>query len=356
MSAGSGFRPPLLLRAAGATLSGLWTISERVRRPAVLAERDRMISLCVARREVVASDENVVALTLVGARHRALPRWHPGAHLDLHLPSGRIRQYSLCGDPAWRDRYRIAVRRIPGGGGGSNEVHDALRPGVTVSTGGPRNAFPLVVPGFGSPADRVRFVAGGIGITPILPMLAMAQRLGVEWSMVYVGRSAESIPFRDEVERFGDRVEIRTDDVHGLPAADDLLGDCPDGTTVYACGPAPMLAEIHRSLIGRDRVELHVERFAAPPVVDGAEFTVTAVSSRRSVTVGPQETLLAALRRAGVDPPYSCQQGFCGTCRVRVLRGRVLHRDTLLTADERTDQMLTCVSRAVAGGHLDLEV
>jgi ferredoxin len=173
--------------------------------------------------------------------------------------------------------------------------------------------------------------------------------------MIYVGRSAESIPFLDEVRRFGDRVRIRTDDVDGLPGADDLLGECLSGTTVYACGPAPMLTAIRQRLIGRDDVALHFERFAAPPVIDGEPFPVSAATS--TVSVAADETLLAALQRAGVDAPYSCQQGFCGTCRIKVLNGVVQHRDTLLTEPERdAGMMLSCVSRARAGGHLTLEI
>jgi len=312
------------------------------------------LALVVADRQVVARDENVVALTLAAADGSPLPSWHPGAHLDIHLPSGRIRQYSLCGDPGQHGAYRIAVRRIPGGGGGSIEVHDKLPVGSTVTTSGPRNAFPFSVPGFGSPTRTVRFIAGGIGITPILPMLGLARRLGVNWSMVYVGRSADSIPFLDEVLRFGDRIEIRTDDVHGVPAADDLLGECGTGTTVYACGPAEMINAVRRRLIGRDDVELHFERFAAAPVVDGEPFTVSVASTE--VSVAADETLLAALQRVGITAPYSCQQGFCGTCRTRVISGEVQHRDTLLTTAERdSGLMLTCVSRAPAGVHLRLK-
>ena len=200
-------------------------------------------------------------------------------------------------------------------------------------------------------------IAGGIGITPILAMLNVAERLNVDWSMIYVGRSADSIPFVDEVRRFGDRVRIRTDDVDGLPSSDDLLGECPTGTTVYACGPAPMLTAIRQQLIGRDDVELHFERFAAPPVVDGEQFSVTVASSRAEITVAADETLLSALQRSGVAAQYSCQQGFCGTCRTRVLNGVVQHRDTLLTQPERASgMMLTCVSRAAAGSALTLDL
>jgi ferredoxin-NADP reductase len=336
---------------ADAAVAGLFGLSGKIRNMAPLPGVERDIRLVVADREVVAHDQDVIALTLTAPERDELPRWHPGAHIDVHLPSGRVRQYSLCGDPDVADAYRIAVRRIPSGGGGSIEVHDELVVGASITTSGPRNAFPLTVPGYGSPAQRFRFIAGGIGITPILPMLAQAEKLGVEWSMVYAGRSRDTMPFLDELVRFGDRIEIRTDDEAGLPTADDLLGDCPDGTTVYACGPAPVLTALRSALAGRDDVELHFERFAAPPVVDGRPFSVTVSSSGRAVDVGAGETVLAALNRAGVHAPYSCQQGFCGTCRVRTLGGDVDHRDTLLTDPERdAGMMLICVSRAADDG------
>jgi ferredoxin-NADP reductase len=351
------WRHGVVLGVADAAISGLWAISGSIRKMKPPAEPDRTIALTVLNRQVVAHDQDVVALTLADADGRPLPRWQPGAHLDIHLPSGRVRQYSLCGDPERTDSYRIAVRRILDGGGGSIEVHDDLAIGAAVTTHGPRNAFPLTVPGYGSPAQRFRFIAGGIGITPILPMLGFAERLGVDWSMVYAGRSHDSLPFIEEVKRFGSRIEIRTDDVSGVPSAPELLGECPDGTTVYACGPAPMLTAIRANLAGRDNVELHFERFAAPPVVDGREFSVTIASTGGTVQVGPDETLLAALQRAGVSAPYSCQQGFCGTCRTRVLAGGVEHRDTLLTEPERDNQMmLVCISRAADGEHLTLDL
>ncbi len=356
-SASGRSRHDPLLGLAKVVVSGVWGLTSSVRRPPPVAERDRTHLLRVVDRQMVAHDENVVALTLAAADGQPLPRWFPGAHIDIHLPSGRVRQYSLNGDPAVRESYRIAVRRIPDGGGGSIEVHDGLTVGATVTTGGPRNAFPLSMPGYGSPTRRFRFIAGGIGITPILPMLRQAQRLAIDWSMVYVGRSADSLPFADEVAKYGDRVAIRTDDVAGLPTADDLLGECADGTAVYACGPAPMLTAIRGRLAGRDNVELHFERFAAPPVADGREFSVSIASSGEVVGVGADETLLSALQRSGVSAPYSCQQGFCGTCRTRVLGGEVDHRDTLLTDPERgAGTMLVCISRAPEGERLTLDL
>ena len=166
-----------LLGLANATLKSIWSVSDALRRPATPPEPAAPLSLTVVDREVVAHDQNVVAFTLGATGGGPLPAWHPGAHLDINLPSGRIRQYSLCGDPASRTTYRIAVRRIPDGGGGSIEMHDGLPVGSTVTSHGPRNAFPLVVPGYGSPTTRLRFIAGGIGITPILPMIGLAARL-----------------------------------------------------------------------------------------------------------------------------------------------------------------------------------
>lgn len=350
-------RHDALVGLMDAAVWGFWGLSDAFRRVSAPPERDRSIALTVLDRQVVAHDQDVVALTLGAADGTPLPAWHPGAHLDIHLPSGRVRQYSLCGNPEEPDTYRIAVRRIPDGGGGSVEVHDDLRVGATVTTNGPHNAFPLTVPGYGSPTQRFRFIAGGIGITPILPMLGCAERLGVDWSMLYAGRSRDSLPFLDEVAQYGDRIEIRTDDVHGLPTAAGLLGDCPDGTTVYSCGPAAMLTAIRGQLVGRDNVELHFERFAAAPVIDGEEFTVSIASTGATVCVGAEETLLSALKRADAYPPYSCQQGFCGTCRTTVLDGKVDHRDTLLTSPEREDGiMLVCVSRAQRDERLTLDL
>ncbi len=356
-SASGRTRHDPFLGLAKVIVSGVWGLTSSVRRPPSVLERDRTHVLRVVDRKVVAHDENVVALTLAAANGQPLPPWFPGAHIDIHLPSGRVRQYSLNGDPAERDSYRIAVRRIPDGGGGSIEVHDTLAMGATVTTGGPRNAFPLSVPGYGSPARSFRFIAGGIGITPILPMLRQAQRLDIDWSMIYVGRSADSLPFIDEVAHWGDHVTIRTDDVYGLPTAEDLLGECADGTSVYACGPAPMLTAIRGRLADRDNVELHFERFAAPPVVDGKEFSACIASTGEIVNVRADETLLSALQRSGVSAPYSCQQGFCGTCRTRVLGGNVDHRDTLLTDPERrAGTMLVCISRAPQGERVTLDL
>ena len=187
----------------------------QLRNPGRGEARDALTAALAYRRlkTVIAVDEDVVALTLASANGDPLPRWYAGSHVDVLLPSGRIRQYSLCGDPADQSVYRIAVRRILSGGGGSIEIHDDLRVGDLLPIRGPRNAFPLVLPGVADGRDpsakQLRFVAGGIGITPILPMLSHAERLGYDWSAIYTGRSRASIPFLRELEGYGDRITVR---------------------------------------------------------------------------------------------------------------------------------------------------
>ncbi|NKY33902.1 oxidoreductase [Nocardia speluncae] len=316
---------------------------------------DRRIPVVVAGRRAEASDEDVVSLRLAAPDRRDLPRWRPGAHLDIELPSGRLRQYSLCGDPTATREYRIAVRRIPGGTG-SNEVHDALSVGTALMVRGPRNAFPFAAPGYGSPARRARFVAGGIGITPILPMMRLAETLGVDWSMVYTGRAPETLPFLDELHRFGDRVTVRTDDRCGLPTAGELLGGAGAGTAVYCCGPAPMVASIAEMVRGIPDVELHSERFSAPPIVNGAPFEIQLGAGGAVIDVPADRSALDVLLEYRPDQPYSCRQGFCRTCKVRVAAGVPDHRDRVLTPAERDHgDMLACVSRST-GGRLVLDL
>ncbi|MFC9786762.1 PDR/VanB family oxidoreductase [Rhodococcus sp. NPDC127528] len=310
---------------------------------------DSAMTLVVTDRTIVAQDENVAALTFGAPDGSELPAWQPGCHLDFHLPSGRRRQYSLCGDPADRTRYRIAVRAIPDGGGGSIEMH-GLAPGTTVTVRGPRNGFPFV--GHGS----ALFVAGGIGITPILAMVRAARAAGMDWQFVYSGRSRESMPFLDEIETWEqDRVFVRPDDEFGVPTADDLLGRAAAGGAVYCCGPTPMLDLVRENFPATAATALHFERFGAPPVLDGTEFEVELASTGEVLTVPADESALSVIRERLPGVGYSCQQGFCGTCKVRVLAGEPDHRETRLTAAEHETEMLICVSRS-AGPRLVLDL
>ncbi len=286
--------------------------------------------------------QDVVGITFVAPDGADLPRWVPGSHLDIFLPSGKQRQYSLCGDPDDLKRYRIAVRFIHDGGGGSREVHEGLALGDSVHIRGPRNAFRV------AEAESYFFVAGGIGITPILPMVRAAHRSGVKWRLLYLGRSRETLPFLDELAQFtSGTVEVRTDDEHGLSNMTEILSGRPETEAVYLCGPPPLLDAAHALMPGGGRAELHTERFSPPPVVGGPPFQVSLARSAVSVEVGAKESTLAAIRRVKPDASYSCQQGYCGTCMVKVLGGRVEHRDHKLLDSERADGgMLVCVSRA----------
>ncbi|MFF8970834.1 PDR/VanB family oxidoreductase [Streptomyces sp. NPDC014995] len=294
--------------------------------------------LVVAGREFAA--DGVLALTLRHPLGEPLPAWEPGAHVDVVLGPGLERQYSLCGDPADRDAWRIAVLREPDGRGGSAYVHGRLGEGDKVRVRGPRNHFALL------PAPRYRFVAGGIGITPLLPMLAAAEAAGAEWSLLYGGRSRASMAFTEELAAYGDRVTVAPQDETGLLDLGPVLDDLPEGTLVYCCGPGPLLDAVEaRCPSGA----LHVERFQPKeqPAGEDAEFEVELAQSGRTLTVAPGVSLLDAVRAAGVEVLFSCTEGTCGTCETDVLEGTPDHRDSVLTPQERQagETMMICVSR-----------
>jgi ferredoxin-NADP reductase len=292
----------------------------------------------ITKRELLTPD--VVALTLADPQGGLLPSWKPGAHIDVRLPSGRRRQYSLCGSPGRRTEYRIAVRRIADGGGGSIEMHDTFDVGDTLEFEGPRNAFYLV-----TDEREVLFVIGGIGVTPILPMIQTAQRHGINWRAIYAGRSWEYMPLLDEVVAVApDRVTVWADDERGRVAtAAELLADAGPATAVYVCGPSPMLESVRTARDEHADAPLHYERFTPPPVVDGIAFELELARSQRVLTVPANRSALGAMLDRDPTTAYSCQQGFCGTCKVKVLAGEVDRRGR---AAEGDDEMLVCVSRA----------
>ncbi|MEV0292189.1 PDR/VanB family oxidoreductase [Nocardia sp. NPDC050710] len=300
---------------------------------------------------ILAEADGVVSLTLRDPRGTPLPAWTPGAHLDVFLPSGRQRQYSLNGDPADRLRYRISIRRIAEGGGGSVELHDTMRVGDRLRIRGPRNAFPFIA------AQSYFFVAGGIGITPILPMVAAAARSGKPWRLVYLGRSRACMPFLDELARWrGGELVVRPDDEFGPPDLTTVIDRVPADAAVYVCGPPPLMDSACRRVSELDPMSaLHTERFSPLPVRDGVEFRIALRRTGRTVRVHAEESALTAIQRAIPGVAYSCRQGFCGTCKVRVVDGEVDHRDRLLADAERADSMLTCVSRS-HGGDLTLDL
>ncbi|MEV0640467.1 PDR/VanB family oxidoreductase [Streptomyces sp. NPDC050619] len=296
--------------------------------------------LVVDRRESAA--DGVLALTLRHPLGEQLPAWEAGAHIDVVLGPDLERQYSLCGDPADRTAWRIAVLREPDGRGGSSYVHERLGQGDKVRVRGPRNHFAL------RPAPRYRFVAGGIGITPILPMLAAAEAAGAEWSLLYGGRTRASMAFAGELSAYGDRVTIAPQDEAGLLDLASVLDDLPEGTLVYCCGPGPLLDAVEeRCPAGA----LHVERFQpkAQEASGNTEFEVELARSGRTLTVPADVSVLDTVRAAGVEVLFSCTEGTCGTCETDVLEGTPDHRDSVLDDEERAagETMLICVSRCL---------
>lgn len=306
------------------------------------------------RRKLVATRVTDVAQGIVSVELRdpngaELPPWQPGAHVDLHLPSGRVRQYSLCSDPEDRTHYRVAVLRAPNSRGGSAEVHDTVLEGRMLEISGPRNHFALCE------AKSYLLIAGGIGITPILAMATELTKLGRRWSMIYGGRTTTSMAFTTELAELGGDVDIVPQDERGLPDLDTAIRGCPPEIAVYCCGPEPMLQVVQALCVQHlPAGALHIERFTAAASATEAgtaqdhEFEVELARTGQVLTVPADRTVLDAVLHLLPAVPYSCREGFCGTCETTVLQGAPEHRDDVLTEVERAngDTMMICVSRA----------
>jgi ferredoxin-NADP reductase len=300
------------------------------------------IELRVLSRENVAN--NVDAFTLGRADGEALPAWTPGSHIDLTLPGGVIRQYSLCSDPGDVRQWRVAVLHEPEGRGGSVAAHKHLQVGARVHADGPRDNF-----GYRAETTDVLFIAGGIGITPILPMVHAADAAGVNWRLLYLGRSRDSMSFVCELEIHGDRVTVHPRDEHDrIDLASAITATGLINPTIFACGPEHMLDALAECC---PTGSLHVERFTGNGT--GVESTDTAfiveTGDGTEIEVAGDETILAAMTRCGVPALNSCQEGICGTCETVVLGGVPLHRDEVLSDEEResNETMMICVSRCV---------
>ncbi|MEV6113832.1 PDR/VanB family oxidoreductase [Streptomyces sp. NPDC052109] len=299
-----------------------------------------------------ALNDEVVLLTLRSPDSGPLARWSPGAHIDLVLGPGLVRPYSLCGDVDDPHAYRVAVLRARDSRGGSRHVHDELAVGDAVGVRGPRNHFAFL------PAARYRFIAGGIGITPLLPMIAAAEAAGADWRLLYGGRSRASMAFTDDLAAHGPKVTIRPEDETGLLDLDSVLGEPAPDTLVYACGPEGLLAAVEAGSRHWPVGTLHSERFAPrsgqprentenTDNTENTAFDVVLKASGVTLTVPPDRSVLNVLEDAGIPVMSSCAEGTCGTCEVPVLQGRPEHRDSVLSEDERLggQVMMICVSR-----------
>ncbi len=287
----------------------------------------------------------IVTLELRRTDGGPFPPWQPGAHIDLVLGAAPTRQYSLCGDPSDQHTWRVGVLRDPNGSGSSRYVHDELQVGATVRVRGPRNNFVLV------DSPRYLFIAGGIGITPLLPMIADVDAAGGDWSLVYGGRERCSMGFLPELEAYGPRVNVTPQDEAGLLDLDAVLGSPQDDTLVYCCGPEALLAAVEDRCGRWQSGSLHVERFRPRPADEAAEstsFEVVLKQSGVTLSVPSDRSILDIVDEAGVFVLSSCGEGTCGTCETGVIDGRPDHRDSVLGEPERASNecMMICVSRS----------
>jgi len=272
-----------------------------------------------------------------------VPRFTAGAHVDVYLPNGTIRQYSIASSTSDRARYLLGVKLEADGRGGSRCMHDELRVGQLLKIGLPRNNFPLA-----EDAALSIFIAGGIGITPIKCMIDRLQGIGRNFRLHYAVRARDEALFANELA--GDRLHLHVDAEHGgrVIDLDAIIAAAPQDAQLYCCGPAPMLAAFERACAGRPAKFVHLERFSAPDnaAATGGAYTVELARSKRTIAVKPNQTLLQALKAAGITIKTSCQQGICGTCETRVLAGTPDHRDMILSDDEKAanDTMMVCCS------------
>lgn len=272
----------------------------------------------------------------------ALPTFKAGAHIDLHLPNGLVRQYSLCNAPGERHRYVVAVKRDAQSRGGSQFIHESLRVGDVLAVGAPRNNFALA-----EDAPHTVLIAGGIGVTPMVGMVTRLRETGRPWQLRYSVREREDAAFLDELS--GEHFHLHVDAEHaGKPlAVADVVRRAAPGSHLYCCGPAAMLDAFEAATVAHARERVHVERFApAKPAADAGGFTVKLARRGDCVQVAPGQSILTALRGIGLALPASCEQGICGTCETRVLEGQPDHRDSLLSDEEKLagKVMMICCS------------
>jgi len=295
--------------------------------------------------------DGVKSLRLVCPEGSGLPAWTPGSHIELTLPSGLIRQYSLCGDPSDANGYDIAVLREANGRGGSVEVHDVLVSEASVGVRGPINRFPL------QDAPEYLFIAGGIGITPILPMVREAKRRGVNWTLVYGGRARSSMAFSAPLsDASSGNVSIVPEDELGRMDVAQILDAAAPGTAVYCCGPSGLITSVGDACAERG-LGFNFERFQADPdaerrTPDAAEafrsFEVELLKTGKVLPVAEDQSILEAVREVIPDVASSCEDGFCGSCETAVIAGIPEHHDSILSDSERAkgDTMMICVGRS----------
>jgi ferredoxin-NADP reductase len=317
-------------------------------------------------REVRQESAGVRSVVLCDPDEGELPAWQPGAHIQLALPSGRVRSYSLCSEPDDRSNYRIAVLREDDGQGGSVEVHTECRIGSRLRSSLPRNEFELTA------AAGYLLIAGGIGVTPLLPMAKRLAKQGARWRLLYLGRSKPTMAFQDEIAALGGAAQVVARDECERLDLDSVIRSEPLSSAIYCCGPNSLMVAV-ADVAKATGHSLHVERFGRPDlartvpaerwstleladeVATTAErtdpeepFEVELAASRKVVIVERDQTILSYVRSIRQGLTFSCLEGYCGTCETAVLAGAPDHRDTVLSDDERAANatMMICVGRS----------
>ncbi|QKJ20533.1 PDR/VanB family oxidoreductase [Microbacterium hominis] len=301
-----------------------------------------------------------LAATVVGCREVArdvlrielaavaetFPVWTPGSHVDVVLPDGDSRQYSLAGSPSVPDRWVLGVLIEREGRGGSRWLSEAAVQGAELTLSAPRNHFEYS----GAGAPRKVFVAGGIGITPLLPMIEQAEIDGADWELHYIGRAREHMAFTEDLARYGSRVTLYPRDTTDRPDIESiLLRSLP--VDAYCCGPEALMEAVEELGIRHEGIDAHVERFVPRPVGEDHgydEFDVYFDYSGIEAHVGPGQSILQVAEDAGIEVPTSCREGTCGTCETPLMSGEVVHLDSVLSVAEReaSTTMMICISRA----------
>lgn len=308
---------------------------------------EQLLNVVVRKREIQGAD--VVVLDLGRADGAALPAFEAGAHVDIHVAPGLVRQYSLCSDPADATVYRLGVLKDPASRGGSASVHDTLLEGHEVQISTPRNLFPLA-----ADARRSILLGGGIGITPMIAMAHALHQQGAEFELHYCGRSRSRSAFLEALASapFAARVVTHFDDEEAAQRLNlvAVLGSGTPGTHLYTCGPSGFMDWVIDGARqqGYSEAHIHKEYFQVEVDASGAGFEVVAARSNKTVQVAEGQSILDALAQVGIKIDISCEQGVCGTCMCEVLEGEPDHRDVYLTDEEKAanDQILVCCSRA----------
>jgi phthalate 4,5-dioxygenase reductase subunit len=308
-------------------------------------DQQQMMPLRVTRNDKIA--DGIHMLEFRDAGDQPLPEFSAGAHITIQTPNGLLRKYSLCNAPAERDRYQVAVKREINGRGGSIDLIDHVMAGDQLMVAPPVNDFRLP-----PRAQDFLFIAGGIGITPIMAMIRQLQAEGKRFRLFYCTRSPETTAFLDELSapEFKDRVTIHYDGGDPARSLDlrPILQERKNREHLYCCGPRPLMEAVRKMTDHWSSNAVHFEAFSDAETHKPTDkpFKVKLARSGTVIEVPTTKTILEALREHGLDVPSSCETGTCGTCRTKLIAGEADHRDLVLAEHERTDTIMICVSRA----------